>query len=309
MNLVTGKKQLSLRTKRLIFVWSMLALPILQFVVFFIYVNINSFFMSFQNVNYGTGKIEWSLVNYKRFFYELTHFDNFRRAILNSLWAGGNNLLLLVLSLVFAYFFYKKVPGGKVFRIVFFIPSIISIVVYTMVYKYMFDSELGPVNKLLQLLGVPDKNIPIWFNDKRYAYSLVMFYCLWVGVGYNILIYGGAMANVSTDVIEYGRLEGVNMRQELFLLIVPMMWPTIAVSLLGCVSVIFSLFIQVQMLTGGGPDNSSITIAYIINSQIKGSSANPEWATCIGWCFAVVATPILILMRKGIDKLSDEFGF
>lgn len=87
----------------------MLALPILQFVVFFIYVNINSFFMSFQNVNYGTGKIEWSLVNYKRFFYELTHFDNFRRAILNSLWAGGNNLLLLVLSLVFAYFFYLNI--------------------------------------------------------------------------------------------------------------------------------------------------------------------------------------------------------
>lgn len=303
-------KGLTIKTKRTIFAWAMLALPLIQWLVFFVYVNLNSITMSFQSVNYGTGKISWTLENYRRFFYEWQQLPQMKNAVKNSLFAGLNDLVLLLISVIFAYLFYKKVPGRHIFRIVFFLPSIISIVVYTMVYKYMFNMSMGPVNKILEtVFKVPETKLPTWFGDKNLAFPLVMLYCLWVGTGYNILIIGGAIENLPEDVMEYSRLDGVGFGRELFQIVIPMIWPTISVGLLSSVTTVFMLFIQVDLLTGGGPNQSSQTIAYLINGLIKGGSANLEWGACMGICFTVVATPIIIIVKKLLDKTSEKFGF
>ena len=105
-----------------------------------------------------------------------------RNAIKNSVFAGLNDALLEMISVMLAYIFYKKVPGRGFFRIVFFLPSIISIVVYTMAYKYMFANG-GPINSLLQKAGMRLSDIPLWFGDKYWAFRLVLIYCLWVGTG------------------------------------------------------------------------------------------------------------------------------
>lgn len=298
---------MTLKTKRLIFVWGMLALPLLQYLVFFVYVNINSVLMSFQQVNYTTGTINWTFNNYLRFFYEAQALDEIKNATINSLFAGLNDLVLHIVSAAFAYLFYKKVPGRSVFRIIFFLPSIISIVVYTMAYKYMFNTIFGPINFLLDKLGM--EKLPQWFGDRNLAFPLVLFYCLWVGTGYNILIIGGAIENLSEDVMEYARLEGVGMFREFFQIVIPMIWPTLSVGILGSLTTVFTMFIQVELLTGGGPDQSSKTIAFMINSLIKSANANLEWGACVGICFTVIATPFIIGLRKILNKASEHFGF
>lgn len=109
------------KQKKLLFVWGMLALPLLQWLIFFVYVNIDSILMSFQTMNYTTGKIEWTLNNYKRFFYEWNALDTMKNAVWNSVLAGLNNMVLILISLVLSYFFYKKIPGRSFFRIVYFL--------------------------------------------------------------------------------------------------------------------------------------------------------------------------------------------
>ena len=301
----------ALKKKRLCFVWGMLALPILQFLVFNVYVNIGTVKMSFQHVSYATGTIErFTFQNYKRFFYELFRFSEIAGAMKNSLYAGLNNaLILLPLSLIFGYLFYKKVPGTPVFRVIFFIPSIISIVVYTMVYKYMFNSSFGPVNALLRSFGVAEENMPLWLGSKKFAMPLVLLYADWVGIGYELLILGGAIAKIPEDVMEYAKIDGVGMFKELFVLIVPMIWPTFSIMLLGCITVMFTFFIQVQLLTEGGPDGSTVTIAYMINSKIKGVGANLEWASCLGLCFTLIAIPLIVVAKKLLAKVSNAFGY
>ena len=300
----------ALKRKRLIFIWGMLAYPILQYLIFFIFVNISTVTMSFQQINYGTGTMEnFTLQNYERFFYEFAHLDEIRLAIKNSVLAGLNNLVLSFVSVLFGYFFYKKVPGSGVYKVIFFLPSIISIVVYTLCYKYMFNGSFGPINKILSALGVKDREMPLWFGDKNMALPLVFFYCIWVGVGYNILILSGAISKIPEDVMEYAKIDGVGMFKELTLLIIPMIWPTLSVMLIGCVTIIFTFFIQVEMLTGGGPDGSTTTISYMINSKVKGSGANPEWAACLGICFTVIATPLIIIVRKLLNRVSVKLGY
>ena len=175
-----------------------------------------------------------------------------------------------------------------------------------MVYKYMFNPTIGPVSKLLQgIFGWNESTTPLWFSQKNGIW-MIMLYCLWVGTGYNILILGGAIANLPEEVMESARLDGAKMRHELFLLVIPMICPTISVSILGAVTTMFTLFLQVDLLTQG----AAPTIAYLINSQIKGGDPNSlASAAAIGLTFTVVATPIIIVVKKLLDKVSDSFGF
>ena len=175
-----------------------------------------------------------------------------------------------------------------------------------MVYKFMFDTSVGPINIVLSKLGMTD--LPRWFGDTNLAFLLVLLYCLWVGTGYNILIFSAAMEGLPEDVLEYSRLEGVGRVRELFQIIIPMIWPTLAVAFLGSIKVIFTLFIQVELLTEGGPAGSTQTIAYIINSIIKGTNNNLEWGATMGLCFTVIATPLIIWMKRFLDKTGERLG-
>lgn len=303
------KKMTKREKKRLLFVWGMLALPLLQWLIFFVYVNIDSIVMTFQSMNYETQQIEWTLGNYERFFREWAAKDDLKVAIRNSVLAGINNMVLIMISLVLSYFFYKKIPGRNIFRVVYFLPSVISIVIYTMVYKAMFEPGVGPINILLERLGVPLADIPYWFQNTKFAFPMVLLYCLWVGTGYNILIFGAAMEGLPEDVMEYSRMEGVGKLRELFQIVVPMIWPTLAVAVLGSVTVIFTLFIQVQLLiSDGGMIQYTQTIAYLVNSSVKGGAANPEWGATLGLCFTIIAAPIIVVLKKILDKIGERFG-
>lgn len=121
--------------RKYLFVWLMLLFPLIQFAVFFVYVNLSSIVLSFQN---SMG--EFSFINYKSFFQELFAGNDYsgyeyRDAILYSFLLGLNDVVLVLISTILAYFMYKKIPGRNFFRVVFFLPSIISITIYVLVYR------------------------------------------------------------------------------------------------------------------------------------------------------------------------------
>lgn len=263
--------------------------------------------MTFKVYDYSSGTVKWGFDNYARFFKETFNksYPGIRTAVFNSIMFGFNDILLILISLLLSYFFFKKIPGRSLFRVIFFLPSIISIVVYTMAYSFMFTPHTGPINLLIEALG---GKAPIWLGDVWLARFLVASYCLWVGTGYNILIFGGAMANLNTEVIEYAKLDGVGMGRELFQIILPMIWPTLSVAFLGSVTTVFTLFLQVQLVAGGTNPFSPHTIAFLINSNISNPSSR-NWAATIGICFTVVATPIILLVRKLIDVVGKKFGY
>ena len=292
------------KTQRIIFIVGMLALPLLQWLIFFVFVNINTITMSFQDQrpNADPG---FSLVNYRNFFMDLRSTKKFVYAIRNSLLFGLNDLFLLFISLVLAYFFYKKIRWSAFFRIIFFLPSIISIVIFITAYQNMFN--MGVIDSLLNTFGI--KELPDWFaNTSPWLVPLIMLYCLWVGTGYNVLIMGGAMGNLPEDVMEYSRLEGVNYFHEFFRVVIPMIWPTVMVGVLGSITIMFTLFLQVDLMTvNGGTTGQAMTVAYMINGYVK--SRDLGRASTYGVIFTVIAMPIIILIRKTLDKVSAYFGY
>ena len=138
-----------IKIKKTVFIALMLAWPILHLAVFWFYVNYNSIVMAFQNT---AGK--FTLDNFKTYFLDLKDVNDMAfKSIINSLIGFlVGEFISLPVALVFSYFMFKGVPGSKTFRVIFFLPSIISAVVLTTIYGYLLKSD-GPINSLITGLG------------------------------------------------------------------------------------------------------------------------------------------------------------
>lgn len=259
------------RRKDKIFIVSMLALPLLQFLIFFVYINIRTVTMTFESINWTTGTIQYGFQNYLRLFTEFKMNDMLKFAIVNSFIIFlATVFIILPISVLFGYFIFKGVPAKRVFRVIFFFPSIISVVVLTMVFKFMFNPLFGPVNAILAQLGIPASSIPAWLGSEKTVMPMIVLYNVWAGIGFNMLFLNGAISGLPKDVFDYSKLEGVGMARELCQIIVPMIWPTVvSLFVMGATSM-FTFFLPAKLLTGGGPNGASMTIAMYITDLISG---------------------------------------
>ena len=151
---VQGSLMTRQRRKRLIFVLSMLAIPFLNFLVFWLWPNFRSIMIAFQL----PGKEGFTLFNFERFFKELSSDvtgPKLWKMIDNSfIMFVVNTFVSLPMVLFLSYVLFKKVPGYKVYRILFYLPSIIGGTVMTQIFRSMVMNG-GPIEKLLIMLGVP----------------------------------------------------------------------------------------------------------------------------------------------------------
>ena len=300
----TKRKQ---NTKRNIFIALMLIYPLLHFVVFTVYINFDTIALCFQRFNIMAGKNEFvGLYWFKKFFSEMAQSYSLQRSFINSLlFIPVTNLILLPLSVLAAYFLYKKVPFSRMYRVTFFLPSIVSITIMTMCFSFMFDSTFGVVNDLLSRLGFI--NPPVWLGDPNTAMPMVFFYCVWVGIGFNVVLLGGAMGRIPDDLIEYGNLEGIGLTTELFRVVIPMVWPTIGTLLVTGTTSAFTIFMQPKLLTGGGPNFSSSTIGLYVVSATETNQYN--WAATVGVIFSIVGIILVMTIKHFVEKLGNDVEY
>jgi ABC-type sugar transport system permease subunit len=295
------------RAARTVFIVTMLAYPILQFLVFWLYVNVNTVVMTFQRFNMTTGKNSFvGFANYETLFRDLfvTKNSALKWGIINSFTLFPfNNFVLLPLSVVCAYLLFKKLFGYKVFRVIFFLPNIISIVVLTMMYIFMLDYTVGPFQHLLQAVGI--KNfVP---GTTPYSFHIVLAYCLWAGIGYNVVLFTGAMQRIPEEVLESGRIDGAGMRSELFRIIVPMIFPTISTLFIVGITVVFTLFMQPLLINNGGIGESSFTIALYVVQNSQGTE-NTKAAT-VGLLFSAIAVPVVFGAKYLLERLAPQADY
>ncbi|MCI8487836.1 MAG: sugar ABC transporter permease [Clostridia bacterium] len=299
----------------IVFICVMLSVPVLHFALFWLYINIDTVFLSFQKFDLDTGEWVWfGFGNYKLLWHEFTKVNSvLPRAMLNSfsvfLW---NDFVIVPVSLFFAYVLYKKVPLGGVFKIIFFLPSIISVVVLTLTFSFMFDASFGFVPNMLDKIGLGSL-VPFdgYFGDKKYAWWMILLYGLWSGIGYNIVLVTGAMTRIPQDVIEAGKLDGLTMWRELFSVTIPMIGSTLGTLLLLGTTTIFTYFLQPKLLLGTNAENvGGYTIAlYIVNNVRDAGTPQIPLGATMGILCAAVGTPIVFGSRKLIDRFLPAYEY
>lgn len=294
--------------RRNLFIFLMVLYPVIHMLVFTVYINFNTIVLCFQKFNFMTGETEFAgLYWFEKFFDELQNTYALKRSFVNSMWfIPVTNFILLPLSIIVAYFLSKKIYLSRFFRVVFFIPSIISIVILTMSFSFMFDSTFGIVNDLLTKLGLEEWK-RTWLGDPDTAMPMVFLYCVWAGIGYNVVLLGGAIGRLPNEILEYGKVEGIGLWDELTKVIIPMIWPTISTLFITGTISAFTIFMQPKLLTGGGPNFASSTISLFVVQQTE--SANLHWAATVGVMFTLLGVTVVLTVKKLIDRFNPEVEY
>ena len=157
------------------------------------------------------------------------------------------------------------VAATSAFRCIFYLPVVTGSVAVTMVWKWMFNNYYGVLNYVLgdNGLGLIEKNIN-WLGDEKYALWCIILILLTTSVGQPIVLYVSALDNVDKSLVEAAQVDGATEMQAFWRIKWPQMMPTTLYILVITTINSFQCFALIQLLTSGGPNNSTQTIMYYI---------------------------------------------
>lgn len=298
----SGFDRLSLKKRKLLkdalFFAIITCIPLIQFCIFYIGVNANSIIMSFQDYDRTTATFSWAgLSNYARFFKDLGSNSMWRSAFLNSTLALIVELFVTkTLAIIFSYYIYKRRKGYKIFRVILFIPSIISSLITVAVFSQFVD---GAVPQLLtDLVGKPVQGLLA--NDKS-QFSTILFYNVWVAFGPSLLMYSNAMNEIPMSVGEAAAIDGAGPFREFVSIVFPMIWPTYVVFFVASLAIYFSNSLNLYAFYGSWAEERVYTFGYFLfqTAEVnKATMTDYPYLSAIGICFTTVLAPIVLGIRK-----------
>ena len=201
-------------------------------------------------------------------------FDNYVKLSNDPVfWKGlWNTLIIVVVSVPVTCVFslwvasaISKMPvaATSAFRCIFYLPVVTGSVAVTVVWKWMFNNYYGIFNYLGNNLGLFDDRIN-WLGDERFALGCIILILLTTSVGQPIVLYVSALDNVDKSLVEAAEVDGATSMQAFWKIKWPQMMPTTLYILVITTINSFQCFALIQLLTSGGPNNSTMTIMYYI---------------------------------------------
>ncbi len=168
--------------------------------------------------------------------------------------------ILAIVPLFLAILINQKLRGLTLYKIVIYLPVIVSIVVAAIAFKWLY-AQAGILNYILQIFGLH----PIcWLTDTRFALLSVIIVTIWKGIGYYMMIYLASLMSVPKELYEACDIDGASFLRKHLTVTIPHIMPTIAlVTTISAISAM-KVFAEIYVMTKGGPLNSSKTIVYYI---------------------------------------------
>lgn len=293
--------------QRLFFVLGGIAIPIIHWLVTYVYVNASSIVMAFFDSH---GRL--SLDNFVRFFEEMQlSTSGLRVAFRNTLLTFSLLLITYPFKVLVSYFIYKKVPGASFYRIVFFLPTVLSSVCVSMVFKRL----VGVNGIIAQLVGnwVNGGVVPELLASSRFANITVLLHMLWLQFPGDLIIWGGTFARIPKEVLESGYIDGTSWWTEFTKIIVPMVWPTVSLQMVLMFCGLFGASGSVFLLTAGQYDTMTISawlyITLLASSGTKYTSHVYNYLAAVGILTTTVAVAISVIVRRITDRFFDEVEF
>ncbi len=164
----------------------------------------------------------------------------------------------MVLGLALALLINRKFRGRALFRAAFYMPNIVSMVAASLAWMYLY-SEVGIFNMVLRAIGLERVN---WLTDPSISMASIVLVSLWASGGYNMLLFLAGLQGIPAHLYEAASIDGANFIQQFVRITIPQLAPTtFFVFVMTCIAS-FQVFGQVYMMTGGGPDNATTTLAH-----------------------------------------------
>lgn len=196
--------------------------------------------------------------NYQR----LVNDSDFWVVLKNTLiFAAGLVPINILIALLLALLLQRNLPGIGLFRTAIFIPVMTSIVVWSIIWKYMFGTEEGFINQVLAAIGIDG---PAWLYDPDLAMGAVIVVSALKNVGLNMVLFLAALQQVDKNLYEASYLDGANKAKQFWHVTLPMITPTVFLTLILTVIGSMKVFGQIYVMTNGGPGNHTKVLVYYI---------------------------------------------
>lgn len=304
------KKNLKVNNRKrsdLIFYCCLMAYPVIQFLIFYVYVNFNSFFLAFQKYDINTKIYFFSddaLVNFRRFFNEFS-LNNGKLLMIRSI------IVFLVgtcistpFTLYLSFVVYKKIPMHKTIRILLYAPTIISSTVFVLLYTQMCENAIPAlVNSIfgVKILGL--------LSNTKITFFVLLFFGIWQGCGGGTLLYISAMSGVPEEQVEAMKLDGANSFVEFFKLTLPYIWPTLSIFLYTGVTGLLTADLGLYTFYGEGAPSEVRTFGYYIYILQLRASQNIfdiPYIAAIGMLQSAIVIPLMFVAKFFLEKIGPK---
>ncbi|MBQ9324474.1 MAG: sugar ABC transporter permease [Clostridia bacterium] len=172
--------------------------------------------------------------------------------------------LSIAFGILMALLMNMKLPGIKVFRTIYFLPQITSMIAIGLVWSLVL-AKYGPLNQILIALG--NTNPPKWISSTKYALTSVEIVSIWRSMGYNAIILLAGLQGIDAVLYEAAKLDGANAFQSFLHITIPMLSPTIFFCLVTQMISSFKVFDIIIAMTQGGPGRATNVLAYFVYNK------------------------------------------
>lgn len=280
--------------------WAFLAPATLLIVIMSFYPIIQAVFTSLKTGS--SANMKWAeplLYNYTRMFKDKL----FMRSVGNTfLYLLIEVPIMLILAILLAQILNNKDLKLKgFFRTCVFLPCATSLVSYSLIFKSLFATN-GLINSILVNLGILESNYNFLGNAKS-AKVIIIIALIWRWTGYNMVFFLAGLQNIEYSVYEAAKIDGASSWKTFWNITVPLLRPTIVMTMIMSINGTLQLFDESVNLTNGGPANATITMShYIYNNSFGQGVANFGYASAMSFfVFILVAILAFINMKVG-DK-------
>lgn len=304
--------------KKFPFIYTLAALPVLQILVFWFYVNISAIGMAFQN-EYG----QWSFESFERVFDAFKTGSDLRNY--NPWEMIGKsvciwfiiNILGNIISLLTAYMLTKHMIGSKFFRLVYQLPGIVGAVILSIVMKEMYSYN-GLITELLKDFGVklpPLAQLNGLLGAKQTAFPTLMVQVFILSIAGGSMIIAGAYMKIPEEIFESARIEGCGFFRETFQIAVPCVWPTISTLMVFSLCSIFTSDYGMYLYSNGSGTNGMVSVGfYLYRYQVALSQAGDGtyiygYISAFGVIITLLTLPVVFGGRKLLSKMQDAVEF
>jgi len=246
---------------------------VILFVIFMLIPTVNVFQMSlYKWGGYSNNKEFVGLRNFMILFQD----DKFYRAFQNSILLI---VLVTIFTLTFALIFAavlsrEKIKGQNFFRIAFYIPNILSVVVISAIFSAIYDPGNGLLNSILAIFRGKDASPILWLGDQKIVIYSLIIAMIWQAIGYYMVMYLASMSGIPESLYESANLEGAGKIRQFFEITLPLIWTNIRITLtFFIISSINMSFLLVKAMTNGGPDGATeVFLSYMYGQAYTNSS-------------------------------------
>ena len=243
---------------------------------------------------------------------EFVGFNNFKSLIgdENFLQAMQNTIAIIVLVTLFTIFFAilfgailhrGKFKGKNFFRVIFYVPNILSIVVIAGIFGAIYNPSTGLLNTFLRAIGL-DALAHQWMGDQKIVLYSIIFALVWQAIGYYMVMYMASMAAIPEDLYEAASLDGATELQMFFQVTLPLIWSNIRTTLTFYIISTINLSFQfVQIMSDGGPNGHSEVFLNYMYKQAYGAGVYGY-----GMAIGVVVFLFSFVLAAVVNKITDR---